>query len=74
MRLQPPPGSSFSLCHAIWDVETLRVLLQQMLTRCGVGSIHLMSAWDRSGDFTISKREFLDGLRGDLALIASECF
>lgn len=64
MRLEPPPGSSFSLIQIAWDVETLRVLMQQMLARCEIGTAHLMSAWDRNGDFTISKREFLSGLRG----------
>ena len=63
MRLQPPPGVS-SLENVIWDVETLRILLQQMLARYGVSIGELMSAWDRNGDFTVQRLEFLDGLRG----------
>ncbi|KOO35025.1 hypothetical protein Ctob_009998 [Chrysochromulina tobinii] len=63
MRLQPPPGVS-SLENVVWDVETLRILLQQMLARYGVSIGELMSSWDRNGDFTVQRLEFLDGVRG----------
>ena len=41
-----------------WDVETLRVLLQQMLKRSDTGPDDLMGAWDHSGDGQLSLDEF----------------
>jgi len=67
MQLQAPLGArSSSLLDVSWDVESLRVLLKQMLERSQMGTAELMRAWDRSGDFTIGKHEFLEGIRGFL--------
>ena len=57
MLLEPPPKHD-SLDELVWDVETLRQLLQQMLDSYGVGVADLMAAWDASGDGQLSVREF----------------
>ena len=44
---------------AFESVETLRILIQQMLLESAVSPSDLMRAWDRSGDKTLDKREFV---------------
>lgn len=53
-----PPKSTFTLADLEWEVkpsahksvETLRVLMQQMLLRQEASPPDLMRAWDRSAD------------------------
>lgn len=63
MRLRPPPRATFTLDEIMWDGETLRLLLQQMLVTHGVSVAELMQAWDRNGDGRLSRREFLEEVR-----------
>ena len=58
MRLEPPPNAPYTLEDVAWDEETLRLLLQKMLSRFGVGPSDLMRAWDKSGDGLLDRREF----------------
>ena len=48
-----------------WDVEALRLMLQQMLIHHNVGPADLISAWDSSGDKQLGQVEFHQ--RGDTA-------
>jgi hypothetical protein len=57
MRLEPPEGASYSVADIVWDVETLRVLIQQMLERACVSTGSLIKAWDKSGDGELNLRE-----------------
>jgi len=59
--LVPPPGSprTLTLDTIAWDVETLRVLMQQMLDRCKVSPSELFRAWDRDGDKELTRTEWL---------------
>lgn len=63
MRLQPPPGADFTLNEIAWDLETLRILMQQMLIRFHTGPADVIRAWDDSGDFQLDKREFVQNMR-----------
>ena len=58
MRLEPPPNANYTLEDVAWDEESLRLLLQRMLSRFGVGPSDLMRAWDKSGDGLLDRREF----------------
>lgn len=58
MRLQPPPNVSYTLSDISFDVETLRLLLLQMLIRSNVSVGSMIKAWDVSGDGELSLREF----------------
>ena len=60
--LQLPPGADFTLNEIAWDLETLRILMQQMLIRFH-GASRRDSAWDDSGDFQLDKREFVQNMR-----------
>ena len=53
MRLEPPGNGTkhaIPLADLSWDAETLRLLLQQMLSKYGVGTADVMRVWDSSGD------------------------
>jgi hypothetical protein len=63
MRLQPPEGAHHTLADIVWDAETLRLLLQQMLKRHRVGASHLLTAWDRDSDGFLSYHEFAEEIR-----------
>jgi hypothetical protein len=62
MQMEPPPGIT-SLSHIVWNVPTLRYLMQQMLTNSNVTMAELMRAWDISRDGTLTLREFLSSLQ-----------
>lgn len=62
MQMEPPPGIN-SLSHIVWNVPTLRYLMQQMLTNSNVTMAELMRAWDISRDGTLTLREFLSSLQ-----------
>ncbi|KOO25580.1 calcium-dependent protein kinase 17-like protein [Chrysochromulina tobinii] len=71
MRLLPPPGTT--LDSLVWDVNTLLVLMQQMMARCNIGPMDIMRAWDVDENRQLSKPEFfghvealLDGASRDL--------
>ena len=53
-RLDLPSGQqTYKVDDIAWDVETLRVLMQQMVERMRINSNVLMKAWDKSrGKFT----------------------
>lgn len=61
LRLEPPPG--VALNDVLWEVDTLRLLMQQMLKRAGHGILDLIRSWDQSGDQQISLNEFVDEIR-----------
>ena len=50
MRLEPPPGARYSLDDVQWDLESLRLLVGQMLERCQMGVGHLMAALEHLAD------------------------
>lgn len=58
LRITVPPGASFSLAEMAWDVEpsafesveSLRILMKQMLIHSCVSPGDVMRAWDRTGD------------------------
>ena len=58
--LVPPAGSppSLTLDTILWDVETLRTLLQQMTERCQLSPSELFRAWDRDGDKELTRKEW----------------
>ena len=58
LKIQPPPGAAYTINDIVWNVETLRTLMQQMIARSGVGTTHLIDNWDKSGDGELSMREF----------------
>ena len=64
MRLTVPDGAKYTLTSIKWDVETLRILLQQMLARCRLGANDLIRAWDSTGDKKINYKEFMAKIRG----------
>ena len=84
MRLLPPPGTT--LDSLVWDVNTLLVLMQQMMARCNMGPMDIMRAWDVDENRQLSKPEFfghvealLDGSSRDLwsnevALVAKQAY
>ena len=59
LRLEPPPGAVYTLRDILWNVDSLRFLLQQSLKRGNVKVTDLMKAWDSSQDGQLSRREFL---------------
>lgn len=71
LRLSVPPGSDFDLSEIAWDVEpsafesveSLRILMQQMLLRSSISPSDLLRAWDRSGDKQLDKREFKSNVK-----------
>ena len=66
-----PESASFTLGDIAWDVEpsayesveSLRLLIQQMLVRHSCSPSDLMRAWDRSGDKQLDKREFVANIK-----------
>lgn len=46
-----------------WDVETLRILVQQLLVRNSIGPADLMKSWDRSGDLALNRTEFCKSIQ-----------
>lgn len=72
LTVEVPPGSDFALADIDWSaepsareaVESLRILMQNMLVARSVLPSDLMRAWDRSGDRQLSKREFVMNVRG----------
>ena len=67
MRLQPPQGADYGLDQIVWDLETLRILMQQMLVRSHLGPADVIRAWDHSGDFELDQEEFVDNMRSFFA-------
>ncbi len=63
MKLEPPPGSDYTLDNIQWTVPTLRYLLQQMLKNCNLSVTDLIRAWDLSHDGTLSRGEFLQSVQ-----------
>ena len=63
LRLQPPPGATFPLREIVWDLETLRILMQQMLVRSHLGPADVIRAWDKSGDSELNLEEFVENVR-----------
>ena len=63
MRLEPPPGARYSLDDVQWDLESLRLLVGQMLERCQMGVGHLMAAWDKNGDRSVDRGEFVANMQ-----------
>ena len=61
MTFKCPPGLTMDSID--WSVETLRLMVQQMLLRCRVGAADLMRAWDRSGDYELNQHEFQARMR-----------
>ena len=61
-RLRPPNGE-FTLDEIFWDVETLRILIKDMLQHCRSGPRDLIQVWDSSGDGELSLREFLSHIQ-----------
>ena len=59
LRLEPPPGAVYTLRDILWNVDSLRFLLQQSLKRGNVNVTDLMKAWNSSQDGQLSRREFL---------------
>ena len=58
MRLCPPPP--MTLDNLEWDVESIRILMQQMAVRANMSPAELFRAWDRDGDKKLTKKEFTD--------------
>lgn len=63
MTIQPPADAPYTMDEIVWDVPTLRMLMQQMLARFNVSSVELMSQWDNSGDGKLSLAEFQEAIR-----------
>lgn len=71
LHIDVPPGASFSLVDMAWDVEpsayesveSMRLLMQQMLLLNNCSPTDLMRAWDRSGDKQLDKREFVINIK-----------
>lgn len=57
MVLVPPEG--MTLDNIRWDVESLRILIQEMLVRCSRGPHDLFRAWDRDSDKNLTRAEFV---------------
>ena len=55
MRIEPPPGKTFN--DIVWSIDTLRLLIQQMLERANQSTLALVKAWDKSGDGELSRKE-----------------
>lgn len=71
LSLSVPPDADFELAEIAWDVEpsafesveSLRILMQQMLLRSSITPSDLLRAWDRSGDKQLDKREFVSNVK-----------
>ena len=50
MRIELPAGCPHTLEEIVWDVETLRILMQQMIERCHSTPMDLIQGFDRSGE------------------------
>jgi len=61
MRIHPPEGvvPPVKLDEIVWDTETLRILVQQMISRENISPTDLLQSFDKSGDGVLSQREFL---------------
>ena len=46
-----------------WDVETVRILMQQMMERCQLNTNVLMKAWDKNGERSLDRIEFASHVR-----------
>ena len=64
LKLEVPEGASYTFDEVAWDVETLRILMQQMLSRSCAGPSDLMKVWDQSGDNQLSRKEFVEHMHG----------
>jgi len=69
MRLQPPEGAEYSLDELVWDCETLRILMMQMLERCNANPSDLLVQFQfsKSTDGVLDKREFISMVRSMLS-------
>ena len=71
LRISVDPDAPYTLESICWDVEpsafesveSLRILMKQMLIRSSVSPGDVMRAWDRSGDKQLSRREFVSNIR-----------
>ena len=61
--IEVPPDVSFSLSEMAWNVETLRILMRQMLERNHIGPADLIAAWDDDGSGDLSHRMFCNHMR-----------
>ena len=68
LRLEPP-NPDWSLEEIVWNVETLRILTQQMLQRARVGPHDLLAEWAMSrgrndDELSFTRREYLNFMQG----------
>jgi hypothetical protein len=69
--IDDPPGANFTLGDIAWEVdpsaheavESLRILIQNLLLSHDISPSDLNGAWDSSGDRTLDKREFVKNVR-----------
>jgi len=54
--LEPPAGMSMDTI--LWTGETLRLLIVDMLSRCGMGANDLFRAWDKDGNRILTREEW----------------
>jgi hypothetical protein len=72
LKLEPPAGATYTLDQIVWDVDTLRFLLQRMMARFGVGPADLIRAWDTSGDGQLDRHELFGHIRKLLRHVSEE--
>lgn len=56
----PPPATS--LAEVDWNVETLRMMLIGTLEHAKIGAADVMKAWDRSGDLSLNRGEWINNI------------
>ena len=88
MEMAPPAEAGYTLEEIAWSSGgVLRLMMQRMLRRSGVGALDLIKAWDDSGDGQLTEAEFLQKLSGffggeslqqlftrEVAPLARKCF
>jgi hypothetical protein len=65
LRIVAPRG--MTLDNVLWNVEALRVLLQDMLLRNKMDPSALTKSWDRNGDYRLYRKVFLQKIQSFFA-------
>lgn len=58
-----PADATYTFMDVKWDAELLRVLIEATLAQHNVSTANLVRAWDRNGDRTLDRHEFISRVR-----------
>lgn len=62
-KMQLQPGPDYQLDELVWDAEELKNQIFRMCEICNVSTADLLRAFDKGGDKTLSKLEFMGSMR-----------